>query len=511
MSDEVMPKKIDIPDAVRAKAMTMALHYAAENGRMTWVHDLIAAGAALEARNEYGQTALMLAAERNHANIVRALLQAGVDKDARDSDGKTALMLAAGSEHTGSMQALLEAGADKDVADNDGNTAMHLASYYPDAIRILAAAGANLEARNNNGKTPLIRAAYYHRHGGAVCELIAAGAALDAQDDEGNTALIWAAGNGDIDNVSALLAAGADANIQNNSGETALEKAQNGEDKDEGRQEEVSLLLQTGSRKDGAADVMRWLRWMAMDKNENAMLELGKIYLSGSFQEKDVDKAIMYFQKAADGGSHEARIILGGMYRDGNGVKQNGKKAISLFLEAVNMYKDNGEAQAALGEMYRLGIGGVKKDMAKALRWHGKAARQFRRYDGSGKHSRKILQGLAGQGIAEAAFLMGEAYRRGWGDSDAVPSCKEAEKTAVQWYLRAIALGHAEAAEALEHIKNTVRDRLSPHEAEALKNGDISLEELLKRRNRTRAVIGDGLSLDELEQLLESQNTTGRE
>ncbi len=478
-----MLQKLSNPEAVRSRVMAMALHHAAETGHIMRVHDLIAAGAALEARDKDGKTALMLAAEYNRTSIVRALLTAGADKEATDNEGKTALMLAAQRGETCSMQALLDAGA-------------------------------NLEARDGDGKTALIHAAANACDGEeCVYELIAAGAELDAQDNEGNTALILAAGDGYIDAVSALIGAGAHVNIRNNSGETDQEKAQHGAEHDDWRGEEkqevVHILQQACNKINNHANATRWLRWMALEGHEGAMLELGKIYLAGYTIEKDVDKAIIYFQKAADRANHEAMMMLGSMYRDGNGVQQDGKKAISYFLDAVNRTHDNGEAQSALGEMYRLGSDGVKKDMAKALRWHGKAARNFYRYAYGGERSREILQLLARQGIAEAAFLMGEAYRRNHGDAGATPSCKEAEKTAVQWYLCAIGLGSAEAAEALEHIKNTVRDRLLPHEAEALNNGDISLEKLLKRRNRTQAVIGNGLSLEELEELLQSQNSTG--
>ena len=478
-----MLQKLSNPEAVRSRVMAMALHHAAETGHIMRVHDLIAAGAALEARDKDGKTALMLAAEYNRTSIVRALLTAGADKEATDNEGNTALMLAAQRGETCSMQALLDAGA-------------------------------NLEARDGDGKTALIHAAANACDGEeCVYELIAAGAELDAQDNEGNTALILAAGDGYIDAVSALIGAGAHVNIRNNSGETDQEKAQHGAEHDDWRGEEkqevVHILQQACNKINNHANATRWLRWMALEGHEGAMLELGKIYLAGYTIEKDVDKAIIYFQKAADRANHEAMMMLGSMYRDGNGVQQDGKKAISYFLDAVNRTHDNGEAQSALGEMYRLGSDGVKKDMAKALRWHGKAARNFYRYAYGGERSREILQLLARQGIAEAAFLMGEAYRRNHGDAGATPSCKEAEKTAVQWYLCAIGLGSAEAAEALEHIKNTVRDRLLPHEAEALNNGDISLEKLLKRRNRTQAVIGNGLSLEELEELLQSQNSTG--
>ena len=224
MSDETifkpeMLQKLSSAEAVRSRAMAMALHHAAENGHIIRAHGLIAAGAALEARNEDGKTALMLAAEYNHTSIVRALLTAGADKEATDNEGNTALMLAAQRGETCSMQALLDAGADKNAADDTGTTVLHKAVGYPNAIRILAAAGANLEARGGDGKTALIHAADNRYGEECVYELIAAGAELDAQDNEGSTALHLAR---DEYATRALVLAGAALEVRNNEGKTPL-------------------------------------------------------------------------------------------------------------------------------------------------------------------------------------------------------------------------------------------------------------------------------------------------
>ena len=58
------------------------------------VQAFINRGDDVNARNEYGQTALMLAAIKGHTETVKALIDAGVYVDTRDVDGWTALMWA---------------------------------------------------------------------------------------------------------------------------------------------------------------------------------------------------------------------------------------------------------------------------------------------------------------------------------------------------------------------------------------------------------------------------------
>ena len=68
--------------ATAKRLITEALFKAAEDGDASWVCDLIAVGADLEAKNDDGRTALMLAASNGHANVARELLKAGADNGA---------------------------------------------------------------------------------------------------------------------------------------------------------------------------------------------------------------------------------------------------------------------------------------------------------------------------------------------------------------------------------------------------------------------------------------------
>ena len=226
------------------------------------VDALLAAGADIAARNDFGNTPLHLASHRFNENpaVVDALLAAGADIEARDVNGNTPLHWAArDNENPAVVDALLAAGADIEARDVNGNTPLHLWSSRASAGLeiILLAAGANLEARNRVGRTPLHVVVDYDyedlvyresRHV-AINSLVAAGANLDARDEDGNTPLhlasAWASRIYDIyapdgwpeswDDphagaaIEALLEAGADPALRNAEGRTPWELAEQNE------------------------------------------------------------------------------------------------------------------------------------------------------------------------------------------------------------------------------------------------------------------------------------------
>ena len=75
------------------------LMYASFNGHTEAVRTLIAAGASVDLKNEYGMTALKLAAGRNHQDIVKLLVAGGADKAAKDMYGHTAHHYAKQNKH----------------------------------------------------------------------------------------------------------------------------------------------------------------------------------------------------------------------------------------------------------------------------------------------------------------------------------------------------------------------------------------------------------------------------
>ena len=79
------------------------------------VRRMLAAGADVNARDRYGQTALMLAAHRGALAVVEALIQAGADLDATATYNLSALMLAVVAGHAPVALALARAGADRTI------------------------------------------------------------------------------------------------------------------------------------------------------------------------------------------------------------------------------------------------------------------------------------------------------------------------------------------------------------------------------------------------------------
>ena len=149
----------------------------------------------VNARNDYGGTALMLAVPYRSAPTMKLLLDAGAVVNARSEGGYTALMLAASLEK----------------AD-------------PAMVKLLLDAGAEVNARNEYGGTALMVAAYVSTE--IVKLLLDAGAEINATAQDGTTALILAVRSGSADTVKVLLDAGADASSRDVDGKTAWDLAQ---------------------------------------------------------------------------------------------------------------------------------------------------------------------------------------------------------------------------------------------------------------------------------------------
>ncbi|WP_163556316.1 tetratricopeptide repeat protein [Helicobacter suis] len=111
-----------------------------------------------------------------------------------------------------------------------------------------------------------------------------------------------------------------------------------------------------------------------------------------AYQNKNYQKALKRFKKAADAGSAKAYYFLGLMYENGWGVAKDDQQALEYYKEAVKGH-ENVEAYSRLGFMYANGKG-VTKDYKKALEYLKKAA---------------------SMGDAEAYAGLGEMYKRGEG------------------------------------------------------------------------------------------------
>lgn len=147
---------------------------AAREGNLRTVELLLTHGANVEARNPFGDNALMLASLNGHFEVAKRLRAKGA---ALDAPGWTPLIYAATGGHD-------------------------------EIVRWLLAEGAKLDARSPNGTTALMMAVRESRYATAIF-LIERGANVTLTNDDGASALAWAERAGDDALVARLKKAGA--------------------------------------------------------------------------------------------------------------------------------------------------------------------------------------------------------------------------------------------------------------------------------------------------------------
>jgi ankyrin repeat protein len=235
-----------------AKGAT-ALMYAALYGDVQFVNLLLEKGADANLSNDLGINALMWAA--GDLAKVRALIAHGANINARSNYGYTALSVAAASPgNLPTVQLLLHKGADPKAVDKDGVGPLWLACARGDSeiVRELLRLGADPNEKHLKlTETALMWASKMNRPR-SVEALLKAGAdvnqrsairvpAQSGQQEVGLTsALLWAAPRNDPETVKLLLNAHADANAVDMRGLTPLMLAVTNEDQNP---ETLQLLI----------------------------------------------------------------------------------------------------------------------------------------------------------------------------------------------------------------------------------------------------------------------------
>lgn len=208
---------------------------------------LIEQGADVNAKNDgFGSTPLMLASECNAVETVKALIKRSAKVDEKNKGGMTALMAASIKGHGAVAQILLDAGASANESWGKGTTILYEAAQqgHDPIVKSLIERGADVNAvSNNNGWTPLM-ISVAEGHASTAVILLQAGAKPNVANSQGRSALMFAAWYGNKEIVAMLLKAGADPNLVPNDkeGMTALIAATKKKNKDV-----VAILLNGGA------------------------------------------------------------------------------------------------------------------------------------------------------------------------------------------------------------------------------------------------------------------------
>jgi len=178
-------------------AFDQALLTAASRGDEAAVKAALAAGAAIDARDNHGQSALLFAVQRDDRDLARYLIGKGADINAEAANHDTPWLLAGALGRTELLAAMLDTGkVDYAKRNRYGGNALIPACErgHVDTVRLLLSRSQiDVNHINNLGWTALLEAVILSdggpRHIEIVTQLLAAGADPNIADKDGVTPL----------------------------------------------------------------------------------------------------------------------------------------------------------------------------------------------------------------------------------------------------------------------------------------------------------------------------------
>jgi TPR repeat protein len=162
------------------------------------------------------------------------------------------------------------------------------------------------------------------------------------------------------------------------------------------------------------ADALMWYKKAADGGSAPAMRNVGLLYETGRGTEQDYAAAADWYKKAADLGNPGAMFDLANLYEKGWGVDQDFAQAATWYRKAADA--KNASAMNHLAYLYESGRG-VDQDYDQAMQWYKKAA---------------------DANDSTAMANIGVLYDKGRG-------VKADPAAAMQWYRKAADLGNAAA------------------------------------------------------------------
>jgi uncharacterized protein len=212
---------------------TTLLFAAARLGCEAQARALLDRGAAIDAKDREGKTALAKAAEADKLPLIKLLLERGANVNARAVDGSTPLFYAAEQDRGAVVALLLERGADPNLPGRKGVRPLAAAAFNgsTESVEALLKFGANPNALDDDGQGAIVYAAG-HGYAPVVAALLQAGVDVNRRYAHGLTALMWAAGYDasagvdDVDStIKTLIEHGAAPDLKDDRGKTAADIA----------------------------------------------------------------------------------------------------------------------------------------------------------------------------------------------------------------------------------------------------------------------------------------------
>ncbi|KAL0211466.1 hypothetical protein P9112_009764 [Eukaryota sp. TZLM1-RC] len=112
-----------------------------------------------------------------------------------------------------------------------------------------------------------------------------------------------------------------------------------------------------------------WYSKAAEGKCGDAMLNLGLMYQEGLGVDADQNTAVQWFEKAVEAGNEDARVELARSYETGEGIDQDYVKAAELYQEAYH----SGTLSVAQNIGNCLEFGNLRDNLNEAIAWYEKA------------------------------------------------------------------------------------------------------------------------------------------